>query len=91
MQLNHLAPGTRFRVKSLGLTGTLIKANDCRARVKVDGATDQHVAFVDKNGVQHEFTATKTRETDWTPTVNVEVIRDDGEDSKKPEFDWFED
>ena len=68
--LAHLAPGTRFRVDDLGLTGTLIKANECRAVVRLD-TPHETVEFVDRNGATREFVRRRTHETSWSPSVPV--------------------
>jgi len=68
--LAHLAPGTRFRVDELGLTGTLIKANECRAVVRLD-TPQETVEFVDRSGVTREFVRRRAHETSWSPSVPV--------------------
>lgn len=46
MTLLQLEPGTKFRVPGTDRTGTLLYANECRARVKYDGE-DRHVELKD--------------------------------------------
>ena len=96
--LGMLPPGTRFRVRSkrLNLTGTLIKANQCRARVKVDGASAQRIVFTDKFGDEHDFVATNSPERNWSPGTEVDVIElgksvDEVKPEPAEEKEWFED
>ena len=69
--LQHLKPGTRFRVDDrLGQTGVLVKANECRALVRLDAPVET-VEFVDRQGATHEFVRHRSRETSWSPNVLV--------------------
>lgn len=75
--LANLPPGTKFRVKSkyLNMTGTLLKVNQCRARVKLDGVPDRVVSFTDKWGGEHEFIApSRGAIRDWSPGTEVIVL-----------------
>jgi hypothetical protein len=97
-QLGMLPPGTRFRVRSkrLNLTGTLIKANQCRARVKVDGASAQRIVFTDKHGDEHDFVATNSPERNWSPGTEVDILElgqpaESVEPEPEQEKEWFED
>ena len=71
--LNHLRPGTRFRVPELGITGTLLMVNECRARVRID-QPQQLVEFEGADGKPRAFRASRNVETSWTPAVLVEVL-----------------
>lgn len=71
--LLELDPGTRFIVPELGLSGVLVKANDCRAVVRLDKAQTE-VEFIDKDGEHRKFKTGASRETSWTPYVNVQII-----------------
>lgn len=72
-QLIQLEPGTRFRQPELGITGTLLMVNACRARVRID-QPQRDVEFTGRNGQQRTFRATRYHETSWTPIVSVEVL-----------------
>ena len=72
-QLIQLRPGTRFRQPELGITGTLLMVNACRARVRID-QPQRDVEFIGRNGQQRTFRATRYLETSWTPIVSVEVL-----------------
>jgi hypothetical protein len=68
--LQHLKPGTRFRLDELGTMGVLVKANECRAVVRLDAPVET-VEFVDGHGAQREFVRCRTHETSWSPNVLV--------------------
>ena len=72
-QLRDLPPGTRFRVRDLGITGRLMMVNDCRARVRLD-KPERDVAFTGSDGERRVFHARPHSETSWTPAVDVEVL-----------------
>lgn len=72
--IGNLPPGTRFLLPQVGITGTLIRSNLCRAHVKIDGVQDKTVTVHDKNGNEKTFVVKRTRETDWSPAVLVQVI-----------------
>ena len=71
--LYQLKPGTRFRQPELGITGTLLLVNDCRARVRID-QPQRDVEFTGRNGKPRMFRAKRYVETSWTPIVSVEVL-----------------
>jgi hypothetical protein len=71
--LNQLAPGTRFHVRDLGITGTLLMVNECRARVRID-QPQQDVELTDASGATRTFRASRHIETSWAPTVLVEAL-----------------
>jgi len=68
--LQHLKPGTRFRVEETGATGVLVKASECRAVVRLDAAVET-VEFVDGQGAHREFVSRRTHEISWSPNVLV--------------------
>lgn len=71
--LNQLPPGTRFLQPELGITGTLLMVNDCRARVRID-QPQQLVEFTGSDGSTRTFRASRNHETSWAPTVLVEAL-----------------
>ena len=71
--LLRLPPGTRFRQPQLGLTGVLLKVNECRALVRLDGP-QQPVEFRGRDGTARQFIAARSEVTSWAPTVVVEPI-----------------
>ena len=71
--LNQLAPGTRFHVRDLGITGTLLMVNECRARVRID-QPQQDVELTDAAGATRTLRASRNIETSWAPTVLVEAV-----------------
>lgn len=71
-QLIHLQPGDRFRQPELGITGELIKINECRAYVRLDGAPAKK-EFETRDGKFVEFTSPGCRFDNWSPHVNVEL------------------
>lgn len=70
--LRHLRPGTRFVQPDLGLHGTLLSVNDCRAHVALDQPA-KAVEITDRNGNTRQFVARRTNTTSWTPTTPVVV------------------
>lgn len=74
MLLRFLPPGSRFRVVSLGIIAELIRVNECRAHVRVDGQATKHVVIDSPDGTRREFDAAVSRETDWTPNLEVEIL-----------------
>jgi hypothetical protein len=71
--LNQLPPGTRFREPDLGITGTLLMVNECRARVRID-QPQRLVEFTGADGEARTFRAGRNIETSWAPTVVVEAL-----------------
>ena len=71
--LYQLKPGTRFRQPELGITGTILLVNDCRARVRID-QPQRDIEFIGRNGKPRMFRAKRYVETSWTPIVSVEVL-----------------
>ena len=70
MRLDHLRPGTRFRLGDR--TGVLLKVNECRARVRYDGPL-KFVKF-DSRDKHREFVADTGYAKDIAPSVDVQVI-----------------
>jgi hypothetical protein len=53
--LQRLRPGTRFRLaEMLEITGVLVKANECRAVVRLD-CPERDVEFADQEGQTRQF------------------------------------
>ena len=71
--LKNLPPGTRFRVVGLDETGTLVRANDCRALVREDRPTSE-VTFTDADGEVRQFKGRRSHLTSWAPSTVVEPI-----------------
>lgn len=76
MRIRQLHPGDRFRQPELELTGTLVKVNDCRARVLIDGPASV-VEFNRRNGQHVAFIDEGRRYQGWTPSIEVERIHPD--------------
>ena len=70
MRLDHLRPGTRFRLGDR--TGVLLKVNECRARVRYDGRL-KFVEF-DSRGKHRAFISDTGQAEDIAPSVDVQVI-----------------
>lgn len=68
--LCQLKPDDRFEVVETGVTGVLVKANDCRARVRID-RPPKDVEFIEADGGTRHFQARRSKEQDWTPYVEV--------------------
>ena len=81
--LKNLPPGTRFRVVGLDETGTLVRANDCRALVREDRPTSE-VTFTDADGEVRQFKGRRSHLTSWAPSTVVEPI---GFEPQTPEND----
>ncbi len=81
--LKNLPPGTRFRVVGLDETGTLIRANDCRALVREDRPTTE-VTFTDADGEVRQFKGRRSHLSSWAPSTVVEPI---GFETLNPEED----
>jgi len=71
--LLHLEPGTRFLQPDLGLTGTLVRVNECSAMVRVDGQ-ERVVEFVGQDGHPREFKCNRTSLVAWSPYVWVKPL-----------------
>lgn len=72
-QLINLQPGDHFRQPELGITGELIKINECRAHVRLDGPAVKKE--FEARGKWVEFTSPGGRLDNWSPNVNVEQIQ----------------
>ena len=74
-RLSALRPGTRFRLVEMEeITGTLVKANECRAVVRLD-RPDREVEFTDpETGELRAFQARSARMTSWAATTLVRPI-----------------
>lgn len=66
--LLDLKPDTHFVEPVCQIEGVLIHVNQCRARVRLLRGSKE-VTIGDRT-----FTATKARETDWTPLVGVRIL-----------------
>ena len=72
--LARLPEGTDFQLCGLhGVTGTLLYANECRARVRIHG-TERRKQFETLSGLIVDFVG-KAREEDWSPFTVVERLR----------------
>ena len=72
--LNRLRPGTRFRLAQMPeITGILLKANECRAVVRLD-RPERDVEFIDQDGQPRRFVGRGTHVTSWAPTTVVEPV-----------------
>src|SRR5258708_39798498 len=74
-RLSALPPGTRFRLIEMEeITGTLVKASESRAVVRLD-RPDQEVEFTDpETGELRAFKARSARTTSWAATTLVRPI-----------------
>jgi hypothetical protein len=74
-RLSALPPGTRFRLIEMEeITGTLVRASDSRAVVRLD-RPDQEVEFTDpETGELRAFKARSARTTSWAATTLVRPI-----------------
>lgn len=80
-RLIDLSPGTRFLQPDLGLTGTLLMVNECRARIRLDQPTED-VEFTGPDGQPRRFRASRSCETSWASTVVVEALSVDALDER---------
>ena len=72
--LQWLPPGTRFRLVGMPeVTGVLVKANECRAVVRLD-KPERDVEFEDAEGNTRHFKTRGGQTTSWAPTTSVEAI-----------------
>ncbi len=72
--LSHLKPGTRFRLAEMPeVTGTLVKASDSRAVVRLD-RPEREIEFIDHAGETRQFKSRAAHVTSWASTTLVEVI-----------------
>ena len=55
------------------VTGVLVKANECRAVVRLD-RPDRDVEFTDQEGQTRQFKSRGTHVTSWAPTTVVEPV-----------------
>src|SRR5579872_3022744 len=74
-RLSTLPPGSRFRLIEMEeITGTLVKASESRAVVRLD-RPDQEVEFTDpETGELRAFKARSARTTSWAATTLVRPI-----------------
>ena len=83
VRLGALVPGWRFALPELGLTGLLLKANECRVVVRLDRPVET-VEFTDRHGSHREFVRRRSHETNWSPgTMVVPLKHEEMEMSKK--------
>jgi hypothetical protein len=66
------------------VTGVLLKANECRAVVKLD-RPERDVAFTDHEGTPRQFKCRGSHTTSWAPTTVVEPV--DFESLESEEYD----
>jgi hypothetical protein len=72
--LQRLRPGIRFRLAEMPeITGVLLKANECRAVVRLD-RPERDVEFTDHAGQPRRFQCRGTHMTSWAPTTVVERV-----------------
>ena len=72
--LQRLRPGTRFRLAEMPeITGVLVKANECRAVVRLD-RPERDVEFVDQEGQPRQFKSRGSHVTSWAPTTVVAYL-----------------
>ena len=72
--LQRLRPGTRFRLAEMPeITGVLVKANECRAVVRLD-RPERDVEFTDQEGQTRQFKSRGSQVTSWAPTTLVEPV-----------------
>jgi len=72
--LLHLRPGTKFELAEMPeVTGTLIKATESRAVVRLDRSTEE-VEFTEPNGGTRRFTAKRVHVTSWSARTVVRPI-----------------
>lgn len=71
--VGSLPPGTRFFQPDVGVVGVLIKANECRAHIKIERGTEL-VTVGEKT-----FTANRGQVTDWAPVVGVLIHPEQGD------------
>jgi hypothetical protein len=72
--LQRLRPGTKFRLAEMPeITGVLVKANECRAVVRLD-RPEREVEFTDHDGQTRQFKSRGTHMTSWAPTTVVEPV-----------------
>jgi preprotein translocase subunit YajC len=72
VKLGTLAPGSRFRTES-GTLGTLLKVNECRARVQLDARARTVTIQDDAGNVQASWEA-PGRAVDIAPGTEVQQI-----------------
>jgi HB1, ASXL, restriction endonuclease HTH domain len=86
--LRWLRPGTRFHLAEMPeVTGVLVKANECRAVVRLD-RPERDVEFTDQDGQTRQFKSRGTHVTSWAPTtvvvpVGFETLNDKENDMLK--------
>ena len=72
--LQSLKLGTRFRLAEMpGITGVLVRANECRAVVRLD-RPERDVEFTDQERQSRQFKCRGTHLTSWSPTTLVEPV-----------------
>ena len=73
IHLARLPEGTDFQLCGLpAITGTLLYANECRARVRIHG-TERRKQFETAQGQIVDFVG-RAREEDWSPFTVVERL-----------------
>ena len=73
--LKALEPGVEFVVaEDERRKGTLVKVNDCRARVRWGDVRKKRVK-IDTPGKEREFIASVSNEEDVSPRMRVVVVR----------------
>src|SRR4051812_25706924 len=73
--LSALPPGTRFRLIELEeITGTLVKASDSRAVVRLDRPVEDIELTDPETGQTRAFKARSARTTSWAATTLVRPV-----------------
>ena len=85
--LSSLSPGDRFACPETDQSGRLVKANECRAVVRLD-RPEREVEFEDSTGVVKSFKVKAGGITSWTPSVMV-VPLDEDEPVPPADFSWM--
>jgi hypothetical protein len=86
LTLQRLPPGTRFRLAEMPeITGVLLKANRCRAVVRLD-RPERDVEFTDHGGQPRRFLCRGTHVTSWAPTTVVEPVGFEALDEEENEM-----
>ena len=86
--LQWLKPGTQFQLAEMPeVTGVLVKANECRAVVRLD-RPERDVEFIDQDGQTRQFKCRGTHVTSWAPTtmvvpVGFETLNDEEKNMSK--------
>lgn len=72
--LGDLEPGARFRLPFSERTGTLLSANECRARVRLDSTEARTITAHAGTSEERTVTVADQRALDISPRCVVEVL-----------------